>query len=300
MNLFDRFTLENWYFEVIFRGAPMSLCFTRMTHKGKRSAAFSARSPELKHARRYGDGDLSVAEDGRRVQFGGGYVAETESGCRVRVHEPGLELELAFSSPNAPYLPGKNGVLYQSKSLLHEEVFRWILPFPVASVEGRVNGEDVQTVGYHDFLETNVPPARFPFVGVHKGRFYPDPQSIVSFIDLRFREDLRLPPETFAVYARLGAEPIESGHTLVIRERLVDDIPVQGTAIMGLHGKELKFPFEHAAEVVRLRASEFLPLEEAAARRLLGPRSGNLTLAQFVSVTQAGDAIIHGMHDLVF
>jgi hypothetical protein len=299
MNVIGRVMLENWYFELIHEGGPVSLCFARTAVLGSRAGAFTVRSRHLDHVGRFAASELAVEQDGKRVRFGPGSITEEEDGCRVIYRAQGLELDLAFRSNNAPYLPNRNGVLYEKSALFGDELFRWIAPLPVAAVTGTVNGAPVATLGYHDFLETNLPPHRFPFQAIHKGRFYADEQSIVTFLDLRFRDDLKRPPETFAVYAHLDREPIESERTLLVRDEVKGDMVVVGTAVMSFHGRELEFLFRNTHTVYQATAPDVLPFASKLTRDLFRSLAAKVQVAQFVSGTPSGDHVIHGMHEII-
>ncbi len=299
MNVLGRVMLENWYFEIIHDGAPICLCFSRTGALGGRAASFTVRGRTLDLAVRFAAAQLGVEQDGKRVRFGPGAITEEEDGCRLAYKAPGLELDLAFRSQTAPYLPNGNGVLYERRSIFGDEMFRWIAPLPVAAVTGTLNGSPVDTVGYHDFLETNLAPGRFPFQAIHKGRFYADEQSIVTFLDLRYRDDLKRPPETFAVYAHLHREPIESERTLLVRDEVQGDLVTVGTAVTSFHGRELEFLFRNTHTLYHLSVPELLPMGSPLARDLLKRGASRLRVAQFVSGTPSGDHVIHGMHEVV-
>lgn len=299
MNVIGRVMLENWYFELIHDGGPVSLCFSRTGLVGSRAASFTVRGQALNHVAHFGGGQLSVVQDGKRVQFGTGSISEEEVGCRVAYKHAELELDLAFRSEQAPYLPNRNGVLFEKNSLFGDEIFRWILPLPIAAVTGTINGQPVDTIGYHDFLETNLAPQRFPFQAIHKGRFYADEQSIVTFIDLRYRDDLKRPPETFGVYAHLNREPIESERTLLVRDEVQGPLVMVGTAVMSFHGRELEFLFRNTHTLYQLAAPDFLPFSSRLTRDLFRSLAAKVHVAQFVSGTPSGDRVIHGMHDIV-
>lgn len=299
MNVIGRVMLENWYFELIHDGGPVSLCFSRTGVLGSRAASFTVHGRDLQHRATFNGDQLDVVQDGKRVVFGAGSIAEEDDGSRVIYKGAGLELDLAFRSEAAPYLPNHNGVLYEKRSIFGDEIFRWILPLPVATVTGTINGQPIETVGYHDFLETNLAPQRFPFQAIHKGRFYADEQSIVTFIDLRYRDDLKRPPETFGVYAHLHREPIESERTLLVRDEVQGALVVVGTAVMSFHGRELEFLFRNTHTLYELAAPEFLPFSSKLTRDLFRSLAQKVHVAQFVSGTPSGDRIIHGMHEIV-
>jgi len=299
MNVIGRVMLENWYFELIHDGGPVSLCFSRTGVLGSRAGSFTVHGQGLQHRAQFKGAQLDVEQDGKRVRFGAGSISEEVDGSHVVYRGAGLELDLTFRSEAAPYLPNRNGVLFDKRSLLGDEIFRWILPLPIASVTGAINGQPVDTVGYHDFLETNLAPQRFPFQAIHKGRFYADEQSIVTFIDLRYRDDLKRPPETFGVYAHLHREPIESERTLLVRDEVQGNLVVVGTAVMSFHGRELEFLFRNTQHLYELPAHEFLPFGSKLTRDLFRNLAQKVHVAQFVSGTPSGDRIIHGMHEII-
>lgn len=298
--LLSRFMLENWYYEMIHEGAPLSLCFLRMRVYGRSCGVFTVRSPSIQHSAKFTGADLKVIEDGKRVMFGPGTLTEDENGSRLFYKGQGLKFDLRFDSPTAPYMPNKNGVLFERRGLFVDELLRWTLPVPIAHVTGSLNDATIDTVGTHDFLETNLSASDFPLQALHKGRFYADPDSIITFLDIRYRESLKRPPETFAVYAHKNRDPIESERTLLIRDEVDDGLVTVGTAVMSYDGRELEFLFRNTDTLLKSGATDVLPFVSETGRKLFKKAATPIRLAQFVSATPSGDRVIHGVHDLLY
>jgi hypothetical protein len=299
MALFKKLSLECWYFELIHDGEPLSVCFLHTKMQAQKAAAFTVRGRGLEHKRTLDGGEIKLESDGSKVRFDGGFISEEEGGCRISYKDGGLSIELAFEAHHAPYLPKGTGVLYEHRPMFGAEIFRWFAPVPIARVTGQINGAAVASVGFHDFLETNVPPKRFPFQSIHKGRLYPDSESILSFIDLRYAEELKRPPETHAVFAHLARDPVESGRTLLVYNQVEDDVPSFGTVVTNILGQELEMPFKNEEILFRMSAAELLPLSSSA-RKQLKECGKDIRVAQFVShTTTDDDRVIRGMHDII-
>jgi len=169
------FFFEKWYFDVqCDDGTFAFLYFAGFTLLGKRSGQFVVcLSPPdgdaVMRSLPYSGRRIETDKDRTRAAFGSGLVSSRPEGL-VRCAQDDVEIELRYSPTDQPWIPGGDGLLLERK----RRALLWQVPMPCAEVNGTITLGDrsarIEGVGYHDFVQTDIPPWRFPLKELIWGR----------------------------------------------------------------------------------------------------------------------------------
>jgi len=169
------FFFEKWYFDAqCDDGTFVFAYFARFTLFGKGSGQFVVclSPPDGDAVIRtlpYGGRRVEVSDDGSGAVFGSGEVANGTEGL-VRCRQDDVDIELRYSPMDAAWIPGDDGRLLE----IGKRALLWQVPIPCARVSGSVTvGERtaaIEGLGYHDFVQTDIPPWKLPLRELIWGR----------------------------------------------------------------------------------------------------------------------------------
>ncbi len=172
------FFFEKWYFDGQTEdGAFFLVYLAPMILAGKRSAElvaclFPPGGGEHRVSLHLKGRDVDLAEDRTRAAFPGGELSLDTEECRFALDRGDLRLDLRYRPMDPPWVPAGHGLLRRQG----ERSLRWIVPVPRAALSGtvRVAGADLRlegsSLGYSDFVQTDIPPWRLPLRELLWGR----------------------------------------------------------------------------------------------------------------------------------
>ncbi len=174
------FHFEKWYFDAQLEdGTFLFVYFADITLSGRRSGQVVA-SLTLPGQRtitrdfQYRRNQITVADDRLTATFGAGELSTGAEGCRFRWQEGDESIALEWSPLDPPWTPADEGVLFRWR----KRRLLWKVPVPRAVVTGTVRlgalEREFRGLGYHDFVQTDVPPWRVPLKELLWGRALSD------------------------------------------------------------------------------------------------------------------------------
>jgi hypothetical protein len=112
---------------------------------------------------------VAVSEDCRQAEFGSGALTTAGTGL-VRFKKDDTEISLSYVPRDPPWLPPDDGRLLT----LDGRQLVWHVPVPRAAANGTVTIGSTSVsfagLGYHDFVETDIPPWKLPLRELLWGR----------------------------------------------------------------------------------------------------------------------------------
>jgi len=171
-----KFFFEKWYFDAQGDdGTFLFVYFAGMTLLGRRSGqvVVSLRRSDGSVATRsfnYPARQVDIDAGRRSVRFGEGALSVRFDTCSFRLEEGDDRVDLSWKRLDPPWVPRDDGVLLRLK----RRSLSWQVPVPRAEVTGtvRLSGLDAgfDGLGYHDFVQTDIPPWRLPLRELLWGR----------------------------------------------------------------------------------------------------------------------------------
>lgn len=170
------FHFEKWYFDAQLEdGTFLFVYFAGITLAGRRSGQVVASlsrpgqrtiTRDFQYRRRL----VAVADDRRGASFGAGELNTGDDGCTFRWQEGDEHIGLTWRPCDPPWTPADEGVLFRWR----KRRLLWKVPVPRGVVTGTVKLGDAELemrgLGYHDFVQTDVPPWRVPLKELLWGR----------------------------------------------------------------------------------------------------------------------------------
>ncbi len=181
------FFFEKWYFDAQCEdGSFVFLYFASLTLAGIRSGQFvislvPARGEAALRSLSFKGRRIDIASDRSAVAIPHGHVGSIPSspggGRGVGIAPPAVHLDagdvsvhLAYAPTDPPWVPSDGGTLLR----LGERALTWRVPIPCARVDGEVRvgpqSARFSGFGYHDFVQTDIPPWRIPLRDLLWGR----------------------------------------------------------------------------------------------------------------------------------
>ena len=171
-----KFFFEKWYYDAqADDGTFLFVYFAGITLMGRRSGqvVVSLTLPDGRTENRscnFKRRQIDIADDRTAARFGDGELLSGASPSTFTLSAPEISLDLAWRSPDPAWIPGEDGVLLRRK----RRALVWTVPVPCAQVTANVRVGDLEAqfagLGYHDFVQTDIPPWRVPLRELLWGR----------------------------------------------------------------------------------------------------------------------------------
>ncbi|HEU4509660.1 MAG TPA: hypothetical protein VFR78_15550 [Pyrinomonadaceae bacterium] len=173
------FRLQKWYLDLVASdGHVLYMYFVITKVAGISPGYVSAHltlpdNGELKPALH-----AKSAVSGNRVVIGSSILQFENTKAHVKLELPKLTINLTYVPLTGVWKPGGDGLLLQDQDYLS-----WHVPHVEAAIEGTLNYNsreiEVRGTGYHDYVETTMPPWRFAVAELLWGRAHCGSYSLV-------------------------------------------------------------------------------------------------------------------------
>jgi hypothetical protein len=166
------FRLRKWYFDLITtEGHVLYLYFIAINTVGIRQGNVSAHLTLADRESSKSWNDIKPAgKIGKdKILFGQNCLTTYHGHIQVQLQLDGLSVDLQYASIPNGWTPVEDGMLIKGKNYLS-----WCVPQTRASVKGAIHAGSqeikVRGLGYHDLVETTIPPWRLPITELIWGR----------------------------------------------------------------------------------------------------------------------------------
>ncbi len=192
------FFFEKWYFDGQTDDGGFFLCYLAPLTLGGMAGAelvaclFPASGGQVRVSQHVKGSDLILDPERAWARFPGGELRVRPDGCHLKVNSGGVEIGVSYEPLDAPYSAGDGGIMARQKG----RSLRWVVPVPRGRINGSVRVRGVcmdlrDGLGYHDFVQTDIPPWALPVRELLWGR--------------------ALGPDTCVVWNRLGLKSPDGG-----------------------------------------------------------------------------------------